>query len=292
MFGRLVQVLLPRSTRTVRDDPYTHDERRNGASCGTIRFHIQLLLVWYVLILVGGGTQNYGFAHSRCGSRRSAWFKSIKFAPDVADRAKQLLDRQREWSLTNLGCRPDYQSYAIVINTYARSNDPLRLQKATTLLKDMLEHIESGRMKASRNPTAPFTAVLGVVARMDYSSNSSSNNEFETAVDTQNDPYSIAQEVYHSIRADTSHVGATVDHFAVSAFLRCITRHCPQGTVERENATRMAFEDACASGQVSNVVIADLKAAIGDKKVNELYPELLKNARRPKSWSQNVAGRP
>lgn len=153
----------------------------------------------------------------------------------------------------------------------------------------MIAKVADGSLAMSRNPTAPFTAVLGTCARTTATPKPASN-EFTDSVDTKTDPYSIANETYYSIRTDSTQMGTTVDHHAASAFIRCVARHCPRGSVERENAVRMAFEDACANGQVSRIVVDGMKDALGEKRLNEIYPDLLNKAKRPRIWSQNVSG--
>lgn len=185
---------------------------------------------------------------------------------------------------------PDFQSYAIVINTYAKSDDPWKLQKSMNLLQEMISKVQDGSMEMSRNATAPFTAVLGACARTPTTQPRGESNEFNASVDTKTDPYSIANETYYAIRSDSAQMGTTVDHHAASAYIRCIARHCPRGSVERENATRAAFEDACATGHVSRLVVDGMKDALGEKRLNEIYPDLLNKSKRPRIWSQNVSG--
>lgn len=142
----------------------------------------------------------------------------------------------------------------------------------------MLDRVQTGQaVEKSRNCTGPFTALLGVIARLDASSSSAPTvNEFDSAVNTTNDAYSMATETYHTIRADTYQLGTVVDYHAVSAFLRCIARHCPSGSVERENAARTAYEDAEGAHVVNHpLVVRDLCAVLGEAKVRELYPKLL-----------------
>ena len=104
-------------------------------------------------------------------------------------------------------------------------------------------------------------------------------------VDTETDPYSIANKIYQHLQRDTYQIGAKVDHHAASAFLRVIAQHCAPGTAERENTARMVFEEACEAGEVSRLVIQGLEAALGDgaKDMPELQPN-----KRPKFWSRKV----
>lgn len=187
------------------------------------------------------------------------------------------------------GAKPDFQSFTVCILTHADSESPEKVHHARNLLDKLLEHVACGNLPVTRNPTAPFSAVLSVIARTSLNTNQSSvssEDEFSSMVDTQTDPYSVALSVYQELKSDAHDIGTSADHHAISAFLRCIAAHCAPGSVERENAARMTFEEACQAGQVSRSVIQALKVALGD--TAQSIPQL-HSKNPPKFWSRNIS---
>jgi hypothetical protein len=188
--------------------------------------------------------------------------------------------------------RPDFQSFTICIMAQADSESPQKVQRAKVLLDSLLERVASGDLRVTRNPTAPFSAVLSAIAKSkaktpEMPDTISSEDGFNSVVDTQTDPYSIASSIYQDVQSDAHRIGTLADHHATSAFLRCVAAHCAPGSVERDNTARVVFEDACQTGQVSRAVLQALKVALGDGA--DSIPEL--NGKwPPKFWSRNVSG--
>lgn len=219
-----------------------------------------------------------------------AWSRAHKFYEDAATRAEELLKLQLQLGKPDLlgeQAMPDFQSFTITILTHAESMDPDKLDHAKRLLESLLEMVAAGDLQATRNPSAPFSAVLSAAARTPpkVKKDNVAENGFTSVVDTETDPYSIANKIYRHLQNDTYQIGAKVDHHAASAFLRVISQHCAPGSAERENTARIVFEEACEAGEVSRLVIQALHAALGDD-VKDL-PELQPN-KRPKFWSRNV----
>lgn len=185
---------------------------------------------------------------------------------------------------------PDFQSYSIAILAHANSDDPEKAIRARRLLEKLLGYVKSHQIQVSRNLSAPFAAVLSAVARSPpnlLSDNfvSSSDDGFNSVVDSKKDIYGIAEMTYRELKEDSYAIGVSPDHHALGAFLRCIAQHTAPTSAERENKGRMVFDDACEAGEVSRVVVENLKSVLGESMFN--IPEL-KEKTLPLFWTRNV----
>jgi hypothetical protein len=63
---------------------------------------------------------------------------------------------------------------------------------------------------------------------------------------------------YNELKTDVHKIGAVPDHHVFGVLLRCISRHCPPQSIEREQMSKVVFEDACFAGQVSRLVVESL----------------------------------
>jgi hypothetical protein len=226
------------------------------------------------------------------------WSKSNKFYNDSAERAERILRLQNELfrsGYLNEDSRPDFQSYAIVILAYANSiGIQDKVVHARRLLDELLSAVQGGEMKVTRNSAAPFSAVISSAARsppmgtieQPMSSNRENELAFNTNVNEQIDPYLLAMKTYNDLKNDTYKIGASADHHTFSALLRCIAQHCPPKSSERDRATKLVFDDACQSGEVSKLVIKDLHTVWGPD-ANDLG--ITKNSKNiPTFWKRNV----
>jgi hypothetical protein len=194
-----------------------------------------------------------------------AWSKASKFYPYSAQKAELLLNLQRElYSSGRLdeSAKPDFQSYAITILAHAYSDHPRKVFFARQLLETMLTSVRSGEIGSSRNAAAPFSAVLTAAARSPAGANQALDGRiedgFNSTVNTETDAYSVAIQTYNELKTDVHKIGAIPDHHVFGVLLRCISRHCPPQSVEREQMTKVVFEDACFAGQVSRLVVESL----------------------------------
>ena len=230
-------------------------------------------------------------------TRFAAWSRAHKFHADAAQRAEELLNLQLELSKPDMlgdGAKPDFQSFTICIMAQADSVSPDKVQHARNLLDSLLERVASGDLQVTRNPTAPFSAVLSAIANSTPSKARSDGpidtadevlDGFTSIVDTQADPYSIAKMLYEAVESNFHGIGTSADHHATSAFLRCIAVHCAPGSTEREHAACRVFRNACQAGQVSRSVLLGAKDALG--RAAATFPEIhAKNP--PKFWSRSV----
>lgn len=226
-----------------------------------------------------------------------AWSRATKFHDDAAQKAIKLLIRQQELcdssrsggdlsdnNDTVSDCMPDFQSYSVAILALAHASnsngDIHKIQEARQLLETMISNLQQGRVKQSRNPTAPFSAFLTAVARCPSLSVSSAMTEemmvgedisdnddyFNSVVETDNDMYSLALRTYREVIDDAHKINTKPDHHFFAAMLRCIAQHCDEKSNERINMSMNVFDTACQEGCVSRIVAQALMAVLGDRK--------------------------
>ena len=248
-----------------------------------------------------------------------AWSRANKFHDDAAEKASELLLWQHELCDKGvLGSEsvPDFQSYALAI--LARSHSPKNVQSkaqdARRILDTMLNNV-SEKVKPSRNPTAPFSAVLSAAAKTPPSSppvvsrrerttpkagdGETANSEnashdygdfFNSVVETESEVYSLAAQTYQEVVNDAHKIGTEPDHHFVAAMLRCIAQHCDAKSAERKYMASSVFETACQQGHVSRLVVDGLVAAFGEedggKKEDVMAAMNLK--KMPRLWYRNV----
>lgn len=141
------------------------------------------------------------------------------------------------------------------------------------------------------NPTAPFSAVISVAAQAPSGEASSQNGEDEenTALfgsddDSFLDPYDVATRIYDGLENDSYSIGTRLNHHAISAYLRCVHKHCPVGSTVREGTTKRVFDEACELGHVSRLVVKAVQEILGDEANELLRNQPLKN----REWTRNV----
>lgn len=215
---------------------------------------------------------------------------------DAGQRAIELLNLQFDLSSPDQigdSVKPDFQSFTSCILVQSKSKDNDRIQNALALLQKLLEEVKLKNLSVSRNPTGPFSAVLSTIAHYKASTKpsaemteegSSEIDVFNSSIDTQSDPYSIAINIFDQIEKDSHGIGTTVDHHCVVAFFKCIAAHSVPGSMEREHTSRRVFHDTCQAGQVSRQVLKEFQDILGPA-AKAAFPDLRSP---PKFWSQNV----
>jgi hypothetical protein len=223
-----------------------------------------------------------------------AWSKASKFYPYSAQKAELLLNLQRKlYSSGRLdeSAKPDFQSYAITILAHAYSDHPRKVFFARQVLETMLTSVKSGEIGSTRNAAAPFSAVLTAAARSpagaDQALNGQIEDGFNSTVNTETDAYSVAMQTYNELKTDVHKIGAVPDHHVFGVLLRCISRHCPPQSIEREQMSKVVFEDACFAGQVSRLVVESLYQLDMDHLL-QVDSAITNVTELPKFWWTNV----
>jgi hypothetical protein len=187
--------------------------------------------------------------------------------------------------------KPDFQTFTSCILAQSKSSDENRLQNALGLLNRLLEGVVNGILPVTRQPSAPFSAVLTTIALFKpsetvASDESSSNSDaFCSAVNTDSDPYAFAVNIFDQIQNDTHKIGTEVDHHNITAFLKCVAAHTVPGSTERDHTARRVFEDACHAGQASKAVLREFSNILGAQQAFAAFPDL---RNPPKFWSRAV----
>ena len=242
-----------------------------------------------------------------------AWSKSTSFHRDAARRAEELLERQhalmthlsRRYCEKDIGSRrllnvkPDFQSYALVILSHANSRAVDKIQNARRILDIMISRLKTNEVQLSRNPTAPFSAVLIAIAKSkpkseqhtarqnsELTTEQSVEDPFEVLASLEHDAYSIALRTFKEVVNDAYGVGSTPDQHLYGAMLRCIACHCPAGTTERRQRATAIFNAACESGHVGRVVVDSLIDALGEDALHHF--KVSQPDQMPRFWSRNV----
>ena len=242
----------------------------------------------------------------------SAWARCADRFHDAPKKAEDLLKLQLELVETNvLRERADSLSFAAVILAYARSNDPAKTQNAYRLLRTMLAAIADGTVLSGTNPAVAFTNVLNAavfsrtasVDKNDADSDPEDDNSspintsgFDTGENEADNAYTIALQTYRELKEDSFRLGCKPDHMAFAAMLNVVREYTDESSTERSQMVQLVFEDACAAGEVSRVVIRALERASPDK---EFLGSLLKNEELregmirssdelPGAWTRNV----
>jgi len=202
-----------------------------------------------------------------------------------------LLNRQFELSAPDkLGddVKLDFQSFTSCILSQSKSSDAKRLQNALDLLSLLLEEVANGRLPVTRQPSAPFSAVLTTISLYRPPKTETPNvisYALHGAVDTESDPYSIAINIFDQIQNDTHKIGTQLEHHSVTAFLKCVAAHTVPGSTERDHTARRVFHDACNAGQVSKAVLREFSNVLGSQQAFSAIPDI----RNPPSfWSRGV----
>ena len=203
------------------------------------------------------------------------------------------------------------QSFAAVMSAYGRSNNPEKVQHTYRLLRAMLGGIADGKVSVGSNLVVPFTTVLNAAAfsklapspATDAATNPTNDattfdtSGFDSSPSAADDIYTIALQTYRELKEDAFRVGCKPDHMAFAAMLEVLAVHTHPTSVERRQMVQLVFEDACAAGEVSKLVLKALFRASPDKKLvasllktNEVADHPTNNIDElPRAWTRNVA---
>jgi len=207
----------------------------------------------------------------------------------------------------------DSQSYCMVMATYARSKDARKVHHTYRLLQKLLKDIAEERVSNGDSIIVCFTTVLNAAAYVRpprgnrnavNSSNetqqrkdSDSNGAFGHTIEAEDEVYTIALQAYREMKEDVYRLNCKPDHMAFAAMLRVIGVHTDVSSVERRQMVQLVFEDACAAGHVSKLVIKNLWEACPDA---EMLASLLQSQelaessidtinQLPRHWTRNVS---
>lgn len=217
-----------------------------------------------------------------------AWAKAARSNPKAPEKAEELLNLLESVDAV----QPDATSYATVMNAFAQSNRNDKALQARRLLESLLSNRQTMKITA-----VPFTILLNAVAYSRNMNDISGNAAVEdvdvfVGAEELEDPYSIALETYSELRDDTYNLGIIADHLAFATMLDVIRQHTDAESIERRQRVEGVFEDACAAGEVSSMVVQALTKACPS---TDMLQALLRTRKKMQSvnalrreWTRNV----
>lgn len=223
-----------------------------------------------------------------------AWARASRHDLGAPQRAEDLLHMMEQLDFADA----DATSYATVMNAYARSNLPDKVQECRRILEAMLTN---SKVTPS---AAAFTVVLNAAVHSNEASNGTETSRetidadafgtgTETDLDMQEDAYGIALRTYDEIANDMYDLRISTDHLLFATMLDVVARYTDVESIERRQRLERVFDDACAAGEVSSLVVQALaKASPSNEHLTstlqvESYPFASVNS-LPRQWVQNV----
>jgi hypothetical protein len=223
-----------------------------------------------------------------------AWARASRKDPAAPQKAEELLTLMADLQLDT--AKPDVHSYTSVMNAYGQSNLPDKTAHARRILVTLIANTKTrGDKKIS---AVPFTVLLNAAAHspnVNAALDDVSNMDAFAAVDDQHDAYTIALETYRELREDLHDLKIAPDHIAFSTVLDVIAQHTDPDSIERRQRVEEVFEDACAAGHVSSLVVQALHKACPS---TDMFLGLLRNRKAlsmqtvnalPREWTRSVA---
>jgi hypothetical protein len=207
--------------------------------------------------------------------------------PGAAEELLNLINEMIDTGKLESDCKPDLVSYCTVMSAWAKGQGGDQAQQAKRILSDMMSKYEAGDMSTKPNMVA-FTTILNAAARADPS-----------ATDDTEEAYRIALDIYDAILTDGFGLDQHADSVFFAAMLKVVNTHTDRISTERRQMVERIFDDACAAGQVSSLVIKELRIATPDSELlarlfqdKELAKSLNSVDQLPSAWSKGVPNHP
>lgn len=207
--------------------------------------------------------------------------------PGTAEEVLNLINKLIDKGDLDSHCKPDLVSYCTVMSAWGKSRSADKAQQAKRILSEMMSKYEAGDMSMKPNMVA-FTTILNAVAHTDPS-----------ATDDAEEAYRIALDIYDAILTDAFGLDLHPDYVFFSCMLKVVNTHTDRISTERRQMVERVFDDACAAGQVSSLVIKELRIATPDSELlarlfrdKELAKSLPSVDNLPPAWSKGVPNHP
>jgi hypothetical protein len=266
---------------------WARSEARNSAPCAEELLHKMLDPEFQAMTQVTPDTVSF----NAC---LHAWARASRKDPEAPQKAEELLMLMSDLQLDT--AKPDVHSYTSVMNAYGQSNLPDKTTHARRILVTLIANAKThGDKKIS---AVPFTVLLNAAAHspnVNIAQDNASNMDAFTTVDDQHDAYTIALETYRELREDLHDLKIAPDHIAFSTVLDVIAQHTDPDSIERRQRVEEVYDDACAAGHVSSLVIQALHKACPS---TDMFLGLVQNRRAlsmqtvnalPREWTRSVA---
>ncbi|CAB9517792.1 Pentatricopeptide repeat-containing protein [Seminavis robusta] len=168
--------------------------------------------------------------------------------------------------------KPDAKAFTALIQKYARSNLPQKAKKAQTVLERMKEGAKDG-IVGMRPTVVTYNAVLNAC---EYTNS--------TDVKEQEEAFAVGCVTFDEVRQEFRPT-----HTTYGSFLGVVSKLMPKSDARNEIA-ELVFKRCCKDGQVSAYVLRKLKATVSLSQ----YRQMLRGKseeRLPRSWTANVMER-
>ena len=243
-----------------------------------------------------------------------AWAERAKTLWGAPQKAEELMKLQMQLVDSNVlprSANPDIQTYSIVMIAWANSQNGDKVHQTYRLLQELMQDISEKRLGRKTNLVVAFTAVLDAAAhppvKQSTEPTTDANNSPFGAVDevdetplhsSSGDEYTIALQAYRELKDDIYGLGCKADHHVFAKMIQVIGIHTDATSAERRQMLQLIFDDACAAGEVSKLVVKYLAKVCPDKGflVSLLENEELADGDLhsvddlPRRWTRNVPG--
>ena len=168
-------------------------------------------------------------------------------------------------------CQPDVKSYTALIQKYARSDVPLKAKRAQAVLQRMTKEGSQG----VRPTVVTYNAILNAC-------------EYTTSNDLteKEEAFTVACLTFDEVRK-LPDIKPT--HTTYGSFLGSVTTLMPRSDARNEIA-ELVFKRCCKDGQVSQYVLRKLKASVSPTRYRQMLGGR-KEDKLPRSWTTNVRER-
>ena len=223
-----------------------------------------------------------GFKHLKPTSQTynmvlNAWSKSR--SPEASTRAQKILLYMEEgYKGGNLDVKPDVVAFTTVMDTIAKSKEKGKARAARDILTRMNAIYNSGD-KLMRPNVISYGTVLNACA-------------YTFIKDDKEEALAIAKEIFQEIKTKP---WLNRNHIIYASFFKVIAKCIPRRDERREALVRPIFRECCLSGQVSSLVLENLRSAVPIEVYNDLLGEEHNDSLcisvddLPKSWTCNAA---
>lgn len=209
----------------------------------------------------------------------NAWSKSK--APEAVSRAQKILQyMEQSYEEGNRGIKPDVVAYTTVMNIIAKSKEKNKSRIAQGILSRMNTLYNNGDVSLRPNVISYGTALNACA--------------YTFAKEDKEEALAIAEELLQEMK---SKPWLNPNHVIYATVLKVIGKCIPRRDHRRELRARLLFRECCLNGQVSSLVLENLRSTVSI----EIYNYLLGREHDdfhsvttkdlPHSWTCNAAKR-
>ena len=194
---------------------------------------------------------------------------------EYALRAEQLLSRLIDLGKTDASLAPDSYTYAAVVNVLGRSDNADKAERVLRVMNQMIASYKAGNLP-SKPSTHVFNAALNACAFSRYDANS------------KMDAFVITVGILVLLRDY-----ATADDITYGTVFRACSNLLPKSDSRRDELVEKFFRKATREGQVSEMVLTQLKFAASTSLFREIVGidrdlQVVTLEDLPRAWTSKV----